>query len=190
MSVEFEAFPKISRLSRDVIITEKLDGTNAQIWIDDRGLVMKVGSCNRWLTVEADNYGFYKWAVENSTDLLRLGPGRHYGEWWGNGIQRGYDLNERRFSLFNVSRWIDCHNNAGDPVYGTDMAPICCYVVPVMWMSDFNTNKINGCMDLLKDKGSFAAPGYMKPEGIIIFHTQNGVLFKKTFEGDEKGKGT
>lgn len=29
----FEKFNKISRLSRDIVITEKIDGTNAQIYI-------------------------------------------------------------------------------------------------------------------------------------------------------------
>jgi hypothetical protein len=32
---EFAGFPKISRLSRDCIITEKIDGTNAQILITE-----------------------------------------------------------------------------------------------------------------------------------------------------------
>lgn len=30
----FEAFPKISRLRRNVIVTEKIDGTNAQVFIE------------------------------------------------------------------------------------------------------------------------------------------------------------
>ena len=34
-----------------------------------------------------------------------LVPGRHFGEWWGSGIQRGYGLDEKTFSLFNAYRW-------------------------------------------------------------------------------------
>jgi hypothetical protein len=41
----------------------------------------------------------------------------------------------------------------------------------------------------LKDNGSKASPGFMKPEGVIIFHTANGYLFKKTIEKDEYHKG-
>jgi hypothetical protein len=29
----------------------------------------------------------------------------------------------------------------------------------------------------------------MRPEGIVVFHTASGALFKKTIEGDEKPKG-
>jgi hypothetical protein len=31
--MEFKAFPKISRFSREVVVTEKIDGTNGQIFI-------------------------------------------------------------------------------------------------------------------------------------------------------------
>ena len=44
-------------------------------------------------------------------------------------------------------------------------------------------------MNLLTYSGSAAAPGFMKPEGVVIYHTTGSVLFKKTFEKDEKGKG-
>jgi hypothetical protein len=33
--MEFEAFPKIPRLKRDMVITEKIDGTNACVLIED-----------------------------------------------------------------------------------------------------------------------------------------------------------
>jgi len=36
--------------------------------------------------------------------------------------------------------------------------------------------------------GSIASPGYMNPEGIVIFHTKGNVGFKKTFENDDTGK--
>jgi len=32
---EFQEFPKMARLSREVIITEKIDGTNIQVFISD-----------------------------------------------------------------------------------------------------------------------------------------------------------
>jgi hypothetical protein len=95
---EFREFPKMARLSREIIITEKIDGTNAQIFIGEDGEFL-CGSRTRWITPENDNYGFAKWAYERKDDLIRdLGPGRHFGEWWGQGIQRGYGLKEKRFS--------------------------------------------------------------------------------------------
>lgn len=42
----FEEFPKIGRLSRDMVITEKIDGTNGCIGIGDNGEFF-VGSRSR-----------------------------------------------------------------------------------------------------------------------------------------------
>ena len=177
MSEDFQAFPKMARFSREVIITEKLDGTNAQIFIDEFGETMRVGSRNRWISPEADNYGFARWAYENREELMKLGPGRHFGEWWGRGIQRGYGLNERRFSLFNVSRWSD------DAV-----RPACCHVVPVLYHGMLNDLVVHDALAHLEVGGSLAAPGFMNPEGVIIFHTAGNVGFKKTLKDDDMPK--
>lgn len=74
----FEKFPKIPRLNREIVITEKLDGTNASIEITDEGEFL-VGSRNRYITPESDNYGFARWAYANKEELLKLGPGRNGG---------------------------------------------------------------------------------------------------------------
>ena len=37
----FEPWPKIPRLKRDIIITEKIDGTNAQICFDESGDIFR-----------------------------------------------------------------------------------------------------------------------------------------------------
>jgi hypothetical protein len=37
--------------------------------------------------------------------------------------------------------------------------------------------------------GSKAAPGFMKPEGIVAFHVAGNIAFKKTIEKDEEPKG-
>ena len=95
MITEFEKFDKIARLSRNCIITEKIDGTNAQVFIGENGEFL-TGSRNRWITPEDDNAGFARWALENKEKLLQLGPGRHFGEWWGSGIQRRYGLDRKR----------------------------------------------------------------------------------------------
>ena len=101
---EFRGFQKISRLSRECIITEKIDGTNASVFITEDGQFL-TGSRTHWIQPEADNFGFSRWAHEHKDELLTLGPGHHFGEWWGHGIQRGYGLpkGERRFLLFNTA---------------------------------------------------------------------------------------
>ncbi len=198
---DFVEFPKIARYSREVIVTEKIDGSNAQVAIFSRedvegkvtgwtmadalvtvgDLVIFAGSRNRWLTLAQDNFNFAHWVLANQHELVKLGPGRHYGEWWGSGIQRGYGLQkgEKRFSLFNVSRWAD------------DAArPACCHVVPVMGRySGLESLDAHAVMRTLQEHGSLAVPGFMKPEGIVIFHAQGNVAFKKTFDKDDAGKG-
>jgi len=174
--MDFVGFPKMGRYSRDVIVTEKIDGTNAQVFIGEDGEFL-VGSRTRWITPENDNHGFAKWAYDHKAELMELGPGRHFGEWWGSGIQRGYGLEkgEKRFSLFNVSRW-------------RETRPACCHVVPILWEGSFDDFNVAEIMRDLEFTGSYASTGFTSPEGIVIFHTAANVGFKKTFENDNKGK--
>lgn len=176
----FREFTKIFRLFRDVVVTEKIDGTNGQIFVNEDGGV-RAGSRNRWLTVEADNFGFARWVQEHADELRTLGPGHHYGEWWGKGIQRGYGLDHKRFSLFNVSRW-------GDDSLWPLERPACCHVVPVLWRGPMDTTCIMRVASRLWLGGSAAAPGFMKPEGIVIFHEQADMLFKYTLEKNDGHK--
>jgi hypothetical protein len=174
--VDFFEFEKIPRLSRMCVVTEKIDGTNAQIYIGEDGEFL-TGSRKRWITPEDDNYGFARWAQEHKEELLQLGVGRHFGEWWGSGIQRRYGLSEKRFSLFNTGR-LDNENT-----------PACCHVVPVLYEGIFDTFVINGILKTMEEKGSRAAPGFMDPEGVVIYHVAARQMFKKTIKGDESPKG-
>lgn len=175
--IEFESFQKIARLSRECVITEKLDGTNACVCITEDGQFL-TGSRSRWITPQDDNFGFSRWAHEHKEDLFKLGIGRHFGEWWGLGIQRKYGLENKRFSLFNTHRWAD-----------DSVRPDCCHVVPVLYKGLFDTQAAFDCIDLLRERGSVAAPSFMNPEGIVIYHTQNNILFKKTLDKDDEWKG-
>lgn len=192
---DFPAFPKIPRLSRDCVITEKLDGTSGLIEIVEISGIsepfegekfvvhsqyeLRAGSRSRWLdtTKTGDNYGFAKWTRENAVELVKLGPGLHYGEWYGKGIQRNYGLTDRRFSLFNTHRWND-----------SNIRPSCCEVVPILYTGIFETNWAYYQLDELKASGSRAAPGFMFPEGIMVFHIAAGQYFKKTIKDDESPK--
>lgn len=172
---DFVEFQKIPRYSREMIVTEKIDGTNAQVIVGEDGSVL-AGSRSRLITPEADNFGFAAWVKAHEEELRGLGPGRHFGEWWGLGIQRGYGLKEKRFSLFNVSRW-------------GDERPACCGCVPVLYRGMFGDAGILLSLDLLRVEGSRAAPGFMKPEGVVIFHVAGNLMFKKTLVKDEEHKG-
>ncbi len=229
--MEFTPFPKVPRLSREVIITEKIDGTNASVIVDEfshqgayeaqngeplayalapnaEGLIdqfaIRAGSRKRFITPGkgTDNFGFAAWVRDNADELVKLGPGTHYGEWWGQGIQRGYGLSEKRFSLFNVGRWADTHAAGryfGEPseVSKLQWAPDCCHVTPLLERCLFDEidfdysetdSRISNVMQRLQVLGSYAAPSFMNPEGIMIYHTAARQYFKKTFENDAAGK--
>lgn len=210
----FQPFPKLARLNREVIVTEKIDGTNAQIFIceppvdfniDDpvhcgiwlrKGLLIRAASRTRWITPTNDNYGFAKWVLENADELVKLGPGRHFGEWWGGGVQRGYGLTGKRFSLFNVGRWESSSNEGFPGIFQREpnalgmtlSGPNCCHVVPTIWRGSYDSFDARDLVEMLRTHGSFAAPGFMKPEGIVLYHTAAQQCFKVTLENDEKPK--
>ncbi len=209
--MDFQKFDKIPRLSRDIVITEKIDGTNAQVvilnkqkyfeehynpdnpdmtrsWIDEinkqviytnEEFYVLAGSRKKWLDISSkgDNFGFAKWVVANAEELIKLGEGRHYGEWYGLGIQRNYGLKEKRLALFNVHKWED-----------PEVRPKCCEVVPIIYKGKFDTDLINDQIRMLENCGSLIVKNFMNPEGIVIYHTASGNLFKKTIKDDEKPK--
>jgi len=180
----------MARLSRECIITEKIDGTNAQILITEDGKML-TGSRTRWITPSDDNYGFARWCAEHRDELMLLGTGRHFGEWWGGGIQRGYNLpkGEKRLSLFNVSRWC-LHGATPDPRIEKyqSVLPPCVGLVPLLWRGIFNTEAVSTQIERLRTLGSVAAPGFMNPEGIVCFHVAAGIGFKKTLYKDDVPK--
>jgi len=189
----FVPFGKMPRLNRNIIISEKIDGTNAQIRISEDLSSIVAGSRNRWIFPGDDSFGFAAWVKENRDELLLLGPGRHYGEWWGSGIQRNYNLGkgEKRFSLFNTRRWAlhGTEPKVIGPLGRTqDLLPACCSLVPVLYDGPFSEAAIKSCLDQLREQGSVAAPGFDDPEGIIVFHEAANLGFKVTLKGDESPK--
>jgi len=90
---------------------------------------------------------------------------------------RNYGLKEKRFSLFNSARWSH-----------PESRPSCCNVVPVLYKGIFHTDAIACAIHSLQTEGSQAAPGFMNPEGIIIYHEAAGIGFKKTIKDDESPK--
>lgn len=213
----FRPFGKIARLTRQMVITEKLDGTNAQVMITRVGdgevpevgsvpdeahiVILKgggtyllfSGSRSRWIKPgkATDNHGFAAWVSDHAAELVRgLGEGRHFGEWWGCGINRGYGLTEKKFSLFNTSRWVPHEFREAEWTLrdGQEFAPACCGVVPIISAGPFCTQEVEEALDSLAGNGSFAADGYDRPEGVVIFHVASGHYFKKTLESDDAPK--
>lgn len=199
---DYPSFPKIPRWNREVVITEKIDGTNGlisieplypdctadfsaaslltarHIWVTagEAIFVVRAGSRKRWITPEDDNFGFATWVAENAVDLAAtLGPGHHYGEWYGQGIQRRYGLDHKRFALFNALRWHDV-----DLPEGVDVVPV---------LARGGLDAIELAVESLRQNGSKVVPGFMNPEGVVVFHTAAKQSFKVLLEGDDTWKG-
>jgi hypothetical protein len=163
----FVQWPKIPRYKNEKItITEKIDGTNGAIIITEWGDVF-AQSRNRLLTSNCsdDNFGFGSWVEYNKSDLLHLGVGYHFGEWWGLGIQRRYGMKQKAFSIFNTFR-------------PADKLPEIVRQVPIL------SDDIDEALTLLKEQGSQAAPGFMNPEGIVIYSHLHKTRYKIILEED------
>lgn len=196
--LEFKEFPKIGRYSREVVVSEKIDGTNSSIYITEAGDFL-TGSRTRWIQPVNDNQGFSKWAHDHKEELMKLGPGHHFGEWWGSKIQRGYGLKNglRMWSLFNTTRWC-VHDAEPQPIPTLDPRVTRMQerlpdlpglgLVPILWRGLFDQLCLYEIMQDLWKWGSRAMPGYMEPEGVVVYHTANGAMFKKTFDKDSAGK--
>jgi len=156
-AMEFKAFDKIPRENPlNVTITEKINGTNSCIIIQD-GVIMGVQSRKRFITSDDDNYGFATWVDLNKEELLNLGDGYHYGEWAGLGIQKNpHALETKQLFLFNTFRWNVNNSNL----------PKCCQVVPVLFNGELTPQTIP---DLLSTLQADALPN-QTPEGVVVYH--------------------
>lgn len=186
--MEFQSFSDIERFNSQVTITEKIHGTNAQVYVfeytstngqsHEPRMGVRAGSRTRIITPEDDNYGFARWVHDNADGLIKtLGPGLHFGEWFGSGINSGYNLTkgEKRFALFNVHRWEKVDLSA---VPGLA-------VVPVLYRGPYRDGIVTEVMTTLKAMGSQAVQGFMNPEGVVIRFDRNGAMFKQVFTAEE-----
>ncbi|MET9480955.1 RNA ligase family protein [Streptomyces sp. NPDC006638] len=187
---EFTPWPRTVRLFRAITITEKLDGTNAALHISPDGQVV-AQSRNRLITPNADHHGFAGWAREHAEELAYiLGPGLHFGEWWGRGIQRGYGMEDRCFSVFNTDRWRKNDGPDTSKKLRAEQSSILHQIdaVPVLYQGVFDQAVIQGELMDLHWGGSVAAPGFMNPEGICVYHSQSRTVFKVTLDNNDAGK--
>lgn len=178
---EFKGFGKIERWKEPVecTITQKLHGTNAHILIEKREgihdseyITVTVGSRTRWIEVGDDNYGFAAWVRANQVALIDfLGEGHHFGEWCGPGINSGEGLDEKTFVLF------DWWKHKGKPL------PKGVALVPVLYEGPWDKDTMGVVMQELKQNGSRLRPGFMRPEGVVMY--LNGKNYKATLEQEE-----
>lgn len=206
--MEFVAWTKTPRLLRDITVSEKIDGTNACIIFEQVNAGSEVLDPNLYPTVtdsvggiyyagaqsrnrliypaawsgdkQSDNHGFAAWVYENVDDLFELlGPGRHYGEWWGKGIARNYGADVKVFSLFNTAKHKGLDDRLGENYINT---------VPVLYEGPFSIRSIQECLYDLQALGSHAWPGFRKAEGVVVYHHSSKQVFKVTLDNEDKGK--
>lgn len=208
---EFVEWPKTKRLFRDIVVTEKIDGTNSAIhiskgspfehpatvfeayplkqgefFIDGHVWYVTAQSRRRIITPgkTTDNYNFAAWVYDNAADLVRLlGEGLHFGEWWGQGIQRNYGMEGRRFSLFNTERYDHLNHDDAAVFDGSRLN-----TVPVLYEGTFSEAAITAALTNLREFGSVAAPGFPNPEGICVYHSQSRNVYKVTLDNNDAGK--
>lgn len=230
--MHFETWPKTPRLLRDMVVTEKIDGTNAAIIVeklpantqidpaapttrrqelsesialqkggyiaafveaDDERYLVGAQSRNRLITPgkQTDNHGFAGWVFEHADLFVALlGEGRHFGEWWGSGIARGYGLpkGEKRFSLFRSDKYAETLLSWKAALDG-ELGENAIDVVPVMHRGLFDLQEVENCLQHLDEYGSIASGNGFKPaEGVVVFHTAANQVFKQTLEGDQNPK--
>lgn len=195
----FEAWPKTKHIDKvlgGVTVTEKIDGTNACVVFEEDGY-MYVQSRNRIITPAADNQGFARWAYRHQKDLFHiLGPGRHFGEWWGKGIGRKYDMQHNVFSVFNNGRFYK--TLPGDPLDSMATRTLDTGIfdqvsaVPHIFSGEYNSPEMNAAIAELANGNSLAARQYNieypDPEGVCFYFREFDKVAKLVFANPGKHK--
>lgn len=181
MANDFIEFKKIPRFNTvHMSITQKLHGTNAQVYIKDG--IIKAGCRSRYLSPPSnDNMGFGAFVHANADAFIELlGEGRHFGEWVGKGINSGEGLKEKYFVLFDYWKYKDRPN-----------LPPQTLIVPVLYSGKLDIAEVWDALELLRQNGSqlrdaageLLAPDFKRCEGIVI--SLDDKRYKIVFEPEE-----
>lgn len=217
--LEFREWPKTARLNRDMIVTEKVDGTNAAVRVipaagllglpevihpgaqyeqhiaveDANGRLMLVGAQSRKKLItpgkQTDNYGFAQFVFDNA---------QAFADTLGEGIHFG----EWYGPGVQKNPWPQGFEGKRFMLFNVTRwgAPETrellkgrfngqVEVATVLYEGPFDVDFVNDIVYGLKTHGSKHVPGFTKPEGVIVFNTAAGINFKVTCERDEAPKG-
>ncbi len=195
----FEAWPKTKHVDKvlgSVIVTEKIDGTNACLVFEEDG-TMYAQSRNRIITPATDNQGFARWAYYHQDELFNiLGPGRHFGEWWGRGIGRKYNMEHNVFSVFNNGRFYKTDPGTTMDSMSTRAATSSIFdqvsAVPLIYTGEYNSPDMNMAIAELANGSSKAAAAYnvdfKDPEGVCYYFREFDKVAKLVFANPGKHK--
>lgn len=195
---EFKSWGSTTRENKNKTITEKIDGTNACIVAQDGKVTAQ--SRKRIITPDDDNYGFAKWVYENAGALLdTLGYGYHYGEWYGEGIQKNpLGIEGKRFALFHATKYTEANGFDLERVDGLETVPLLHHGQCDVWtipniMQDLDTygSKVKGAKTTTVkseipgfDDTMFQFDRAANAEGVIIWNNETKTRTKMLLKDD------
>ena len=214
MTIKFTEWPKTSRFFRDIVITEKLDGSNAAIGIApletiDRihpeGQPEKAEILDQNIFAEAtvgeQRYGLY---AQSRNKLIK--PGKttdNYGfagwvaahaeelvTFLGEGLHYGEWWGsgiQRGYGLQKGEKHFSLFNTHrfADIQAESDDLVRC---VPILYQGAMVEKEITDALNYLRDCGSLAVHTFMNPEGICVYHTASRLVQKVTLDNNDAGK--
>lgn len=191
---EFKGWGSTTRENKNKTITEKIDGTNACIVIYNG--VVAAQSRNRIITPDDDNFGFARWVYDNAGALMdTLGFGYHYGEWFGEGIQKNpLGIEGKRFALFHPTKYNEKNGYELSKVDGLETVPLLhsgqcdVWTIPDI-MADLQDNGSKVVGAALRTYESPIIEGFTyevaaEAEGIIIWNNETKTRTKMLLEND------
>lgn len=183
LGIEFQAWPKTTRLCSKCVITEKLHGSNGalifHVYSDEDGkptIALAAQTRNRLVTIKDDQTGIALWMYMNHQTLVsdlvqldddgqpKLGTFYHYGEM----MTRGHS--EPHFYLFNTRRW-------GASQFLTPTLK----TVPVLFEGEYYEGVVEEVLENLRTNGSRVHPG-LPAEGVVTYWPGDDTM-KKSYTG-------
>lgn len=214
MTVTFTPWAKTGRFFRDIVITEKIDGTNAGVGIlpiEEIDRVYPEGAPEfaeildqniiSDVTVGGQRYGLY---AQSRNKLLSLQfDNAGFARWvrdndWELAKHLGAGLHfgewwgsgiQRAYGLKNGEKRFSLFNTRRHKnPYTYEQSGGVLQAVPVLYEGPMDQEMIEAALSRLRTEGSIAMPGFMNPEGICIFHTSSGTVSKVTLDNNDAGK--
>lgn len=186
---QFRGWGSTPRWHKGLTITEKIDGTNACIVIYNGEV--KAQSRKRMITPDDDNAGFARWVYDNAGALMdTLGFGYHYGEWFGEGIQKNpLGIEGKRFALFHATKYTEANGYELNKVDGLETVPLLFHgQADAMTIGDILQglstfgSKVRGAKTWIEEDTGFQISA--KAEGIIVWHKETQQKYKILLEDD------
>jgi hypothetical protein len=214
VTIEFQAWPKTSRFFRDIVITEKIDGSNMAIGIEPLEKIDRIHPEGKpeeatildqnvfaEATVGDQRYGLY---TQSRNRLVR--PGKHtdhmgFAGWvqdhaeelvtfLGEGLHFGEWWGsgiQRGYGLTKGEKHFSLFNtHRFSEIEAVSDGLVRC--VPILYQGPMVEKEITGVLDYLRDYGSVASKIFMNPEGICIYHTSSRLVQKVTLDNNDAGK--